>query len=280
MQALSQLDDNLSEPIFSASLPYAAELIFSLPANWFGLSGILLVGPQWSGLLLDTRPSFNFPLLIVAILCTVPLLYAWASFLLTENISIFNTFFIGRNHLRFFPVLSVIICYALIGDRVIFSQAVYPLCLWMPSCCLAVAIKGYTKRTRPCCKVNFSKYIERKHCSVLPRTLSRLSEKGSLPSGDAAGATAFGLTFILAGHPTVGVALIVMTCLGRVFFVVHHVLDTLAGSLLTVCMHYILKGLGISMTDLSWYHPILLVATAILCFTFQQRYSKRRTDGK
>lgn len=275
---IEETDEEYSKPLFEVSLPYIVELFFSVPANWFGLSVILLVGPLWTGLLLGPNFSeeLNVNLLVAATLATLPFLFAWGSFLLLGDIKLVKKVFIGIEVMGIFPLLSMAICHFLIDNPAHFSAAIYPLWLWMASVMVVMLTKRCALRTRPCVKSKFTRFIENKNFQVLPQALGRLSGNESFPSGDAAGGMAFALSIALAGRPDVGITIALLVCAGRVYFLAHHVLDTVAGVLITVTVHLISGYVGFSQDGMSLgpalvMHVCFLIA--FICFAWANKKS-------
>lgn len=260
MTWIRETDEEYSKPLFARSLPYLVELAFSLPANWFGLTPSLLIGPMWTGLVLGPQvaPTFNVKLLVFAILFTIPLLAAWAS-LLRGHSGPYKKVFMGQESLSLCPLISVATCYCLIDNPELFSMAVYPLFLWMPSLVCVLLAKRTFLRQRPCTNPSYSKFIENKHFQIITKTMAQHSGNESFPSGDAAGAMAFAVTAVLAGRTNLGVTIALLACTGRVYYLAHHVLDTIAGCLTTLAVHLVLsEGFGFSFTGLTVVHPLAM----------------------
>lgn len=258
---IEEADEDYSKPVFASSLPFLLEAVFSLPANWFGLTPILLVGPLWTGLLLapQVAEEFNARLFLAAVVLTIPLLVAWYIFLFTGNQALFTKIFVGKQAITISPIISVGICYCLIDNPTLFSMCVYPLWLWPSSIILVLLAKNRAKRARPCTKPKYSEYILNKHFRSIPLILAGKAGDASFPSGDVAGAMAFGLTIALSGRTDVGSTIVVLACLGRVYYVVHHVLDTVCGALITLFVHVVSSELlGLSISRIEWFHPILM----------------------
>ena len=274
---IDEADGEYSRPIFASTLPYFAEAAFTLPANWFGLSPILLVGPLWASLLLAPQVSvkFNVRLFVAAVLFTIPSLVAWRSFL-NGNTVLYKKFFLGKEAIILFPFISIAICYWLIENQKLFSMSLYPMWLWMLSLMLVLPAKNKTRRHRPCTKLKFSKYVNNKHFQAVPRILAKVAGDASLPSGDAAGSMAFGLTIALAGRIYFGILIFCFSCLGRVYYVVHHAFDTIAGGLATVLAYFVSTLLfGVSLTSLRWYHAVLMHNCFILLFLGTFNFNKK-----
>lgn len=268
LEWLDEMDEEYSTPIFASSLPYIVELALTIPANWFGLSPIFLVGPLWTGLLLAPQVSeeFNVELFIAATIFTIPLLLAWFSFIF-GNTALFKKLFVGKEAILLFPFVSIGTCYWLIDNPVLFSMSVYPLWLWMSSLMLVMVGKEKAGRPRPCTKIKFSRYIDNKSFPDMSRIFSKMAPNASMPSGDAAGATAFALAVALGGKIELGIVIIFLASVGRVYYLVHHILDTFAGILVTVVVHLVSTDLlGHSLTKLQWYHPLAIYCVFIIKF--------------
>lgn len=168
------------------------------------------------------------------------------------------------------PIISLSLCYWLIEDAELFSISVYPLCLWIPSLMVVLTIKRMTGRTRPCAKEKYQRYISRKNFPFIPRLLAKVSTHASFPSGDAAGAMAIGIPVALLGKPLLGGLIMFLACTGRVYFLVHHVFDTIVGSLVPLGVHYFAtEALDYTITSLTWREPaMLMVLLLVFALTF------------
>ncbi len=274
---IDETDEEYSKILFAASIPYHVELLFSVPANWFGLSPILLVGPLWTALLLGPQfaEEWNVKLLAAAILLTIPLLIAWGSFLIMGNIALVKKVFVGIEVMTLFPLVSIGICSYLIENPSLFSASVYPLWLWMSSMIVILYAKRIALRTRPCIKAKFAKFIENKHFQVLPHALGKLSGNESFPSGDAAGGMAFGLSIALSGRPDVGLMIVFLVGAGRIYFLAHHVLDTLMGIIITLILHLLSGLLGLSHARMSWGAPLVMHFCFLVAFVCYAKTKQR-----
>ena len=132
--------------------------------------------------------------------------------------------------------------------------------LYNTSCILVLFLKHSTQRKRPCCTC--PEYIPRKHFPLIPRILAKTAPDTSFPSGDVMAATCFSLS--LANLPLSQqtaasydantdshnddnpqqvlliffcIILVILTALGRMYFLAHHLCDTLVGMMIPASLH-------------------------------------------
>jgi len=115
-------------------------------------------------------------------------------------------------------------------------------------------LKHRFRRFRPC--LTNPDLIKIRYIQILPKLQTKLGPDASFPSGDAAAVVAFAIP-LASGRPFLACLLIVLTCIGRVFFLVHYIADTLAGALSTYGCHWLLKKFGHEVGDAQWWHPVL-----------------------
>lgn len=259
---LNKNDEEYSIKIFEYSLPKPVEALFTVPANWFGLPPTLLMGPLWMGVLLDESPHRNWRLVGTTFFLTAPFLFLWARMLSRENGDRFILkIFLAREGFLFLPI-STVLCYWLIEDPELFSLAVYPTWIFPPLMISVLLGKDWARRKRPCTKKKFEACIQKKKFPLFPRLLARSGSDGSFPSGDAAAAMAFAIPIALGGRSEVGGILMFLVCTGRVYFLAHHVFDTIAGACLTLLVHFIMcELLGFGVLDITWKHMALLLGS-------------------
>ena len=85
----------------------------------------------------------------------------------------------------------------------------------------------------------------------------------SFPSGDVAGAVVFGASVAKAGWPGLGMALILGSAFGRVYWRAHHVLDVCAGGLFGAVAAKVMQSVVVK-----WWHP-LAAHVALIGFMVQ-----------
>jgi membrane-associated phospholipid phosphatase len=87
--------------------------------------------------------------------------------------------------------------------------------------------------------------------------LAKLGPNASFPSGDGAAAVSFALPLAHVGWPIAATILVVLACVGRVYFLAHHVLDTVVGVTITYLCYMALHASGCGIGDADWWQPIL-----------------------
>ena len=86
LNTLDQIDESLSQPIFRLSLPKWVEFAFSIPANCFGTSACLSLGPLWVALAAISQQDYShgetriLMLRIITYLMTIIHIVAWYLF--------------------------------------------------------------------------------------------------------------------------------------------------------------------------------------------------------
>ena len=302
LQRLHQADVTLSKLIFQLALPWPLEFLLSLPGNLLGPPFLQIVGPLWMMALhhhqqhhpyettSTTTTSILEEGLWMAALgaTTVLLLLPWIFFLKGHTWILPRIFF---SHISF--ALSPLIGMGISQYSLLLLTAKHnaddasddhhhhitrtpALCfhflmLYNASCIVVLFLKHGTLRQRPCCTCE--QYISRKHFPMIPRILAQTAPDTSFPSGDVMSATCLAVSLAnlhLAAHhdqrlwlPAVGVVMVLLTALGRMYFLAHHFCDTLVGMAIPGCLHMLcllshndnsswLPAVGTAQ----WYHPL------------------------
>jgi hypothetical protein len=265
------VDEEISKNVFESSLPWVLEAILSMPGNWFGIAPVLLVGPLWVGAMVGNGQSLALTAVTFAL--TLAFAVLWFSFLRWETPTM-KKIICSKESFGLFPPLGILLCYLLIPDNEQFSMAIYPICVWIPSITTALCIKGQVLRHRPCAK--YTHLIGRKHYQLIPKYLAKHAADGSFPSCDAAGVVAFALP-MAAQRPDWASLLVSLACVGRLYFLAHHVGDTIIGCSLTLVIHVALTQSGFGMKDLQWWHPLL---QQLIFGVFATTIGKNITKGR
>ena len=93
-----------------------------------------------------------------------------------------------------------------------------------------------------------------------------------LPLSCAMGATAWALPLLHLGYVKAAMALVGLAALGRIYFLAHHLGDTIAGIGVCVGIH-ILLGFCESLPstgEADWYHPIAALAALVIASRFRK----------
>jgi hypothetical protein len=135
----------------------------------------------------------------------------------------------------------------------------------------------------------YCKVFHRKAFPIIPTVLARSGKEGykSFPSGDAMSSVCFAIPLAymkfsklfeakLANMdgavdddlstviPTIlAVCSVVLSCIGRVYFLAHHVLDVLVGALIPVIFHGIFTWANVGIYDLEWWYPLASISVCL-----------------
>jgi membrane-associated phospholipid phosphatase len=252
VQKIWKIDEDISKGIFEMTLPSTVEYVLSIPGNVFGLVPSLLIGPLLIMIVLG-EGSPPLTLTIVTCFLTLGYLISWAEFLRGNNWSM-KKILSSRVLYMIAPVFSAAMCYIQTSDPLLLSLSIYPSVIWMLSIGITLVAKNTALRERPC--VKFHHLIERKHLAAIPTLLAKLGSKGSFPSGDATGVIGFALP-LATRYPTVAILMVVVVCFGRMYYLAHHLLDTVAGCAIAYSVHLLLTQLGLGMEDTRLWHPVV-----------------------
>lgn len=170
------------------------------------------------------------------------------------------------------------------------------------ACCIPVLfLKHGFRRTRPCGNAAIcDAYMARKHFPIIPRTLARTGAKTSFPSGDVMAATCFALS--LAHLPSaidsiddnqnqqqeenrylallaLSIAIVVLAAFGRMYFLAHHLVDTIVGMLIPVGLHtlcLLLENNDVLPTvgAAEWYHSLAAFLGLVAASRFRRNNQK------
>ena len=248
-----RVDEKLSGIIFHTSLPAIIELFLSIPGACFGVTP----GTPFASLCIACLVGhYENPMAlhVVTVAVSIQVLAAWFSYVLGNSLSMEKLLFNLKLYMVF-PPCAVFLCYCLIPDRQTFSKCVYPLTIFMPIVVSEYVLKTMVGRERPCEKYN--NLWEKKYLIAIPKLLAKIGKNGSFPSTDASVAAAFAIP-LAKEYPNVAIALVFLTCFGRVYFLAHYVLDTIAGIMITFFIDSLATNvIGLDMEELSWWHPLL-----------------------
>uniref|UniRef100_A0A7S0Y8V6 Phosphatidic acid phosphatase type 2/haloperoxidase domain-containing protein n=1 Tax=Pseudo-nitzschia delicatissima TaxID=44447 RepID=A0A7S0Y8V6_9STRA len=287
---LDVFDKVISGFLFRLSLPPIVEAIYSVPANFFGLVPSLAIGPLWVALLaLEDDSSADelqhgkiLLLKGITLSLTTAFLVAWALF---QNGSMPLTKILARKHFYlvaiFFNItlLSYTLLsppsegpYAAVSIKA-FSHAIYLLFLWPPSILVIVILKEFSQRPRPIvldkARDNDERWLANKSFPSICHFLAKAQANESFPSGDATSATIVAIVLIEINdkYTTPAICLWALACTGRIYFLAHHVLDVLVGSMLAGVLHKMAFSMGLGIYDMVWWHP--LASTTFLAIYVQ-----------
>ena len=292
---LDKIDKWISGFLFRLSLPPIVEVIYSVPANFFGLVPSLAVGPLWVALLtledgikgkipeIQKQHSKIILLKGITILLTMVFLVSWILF---QKGYMPLTKIMAR---KIYYLISIlfnvgVLSYTLLqlpsddpyasSSKKAFSHAIYLLFLWPPSILVIVILKEFSRRPRPIVldmtrDKNSGLWLKKKSFPNICYFLARAQANESFPSGDATAAAIFAIVLVNIAPQNTAIAcgLLVLACTGRMYFLAHHFLDVFVGSMLACIIHRVAKSMGFGIYDMVWWHP--LVSTTFLAIYVQ-----------
>ncbi len=285
---VDEIDETVSRPIFRLKLPKLIEFVFSIPANFFGTTACLALGPLWVALAsLSQEPKvyeYNVRillLLIVTLMATTVYIIAWGHFQFKEYYQVGMKLF--WNHWLYrlsYPWSVGILAYTVLGLPVtnsaeLFSIAIYPLVLWPFVAFSMFELKNATRRSRPAKKdlerSDSEGWTQNKQFPATSHFLAKYNGDQSFPSGDVAMAVLIAIPFwYINDCKPIAVAIPLLSGLGRMYVLAHHVLDVICGALLTLGIHAVAFLLGYGMYQAEWWHPFLTLGIYAVFDYFKQ----------
>ncbi len=271
--SIDEIDETISRPIFRLRLPKLVEFVFSIPANFFGTTACLTLGPLWIAVIELSQKQqydeieFNTKILLLRIitaLATAVYVIAWGCFQFKGYYKLGMKLF--WNHWLYrlaYPWSVGILSYTVQHER-LFSIAIYPLVLWPFVAFSMFEIKNTTRRSRPAKKDlerrNSEGWTQNKQFPATSHFLAKYNGDQSFPSGDVAMAVLVAVPFwYMEGCKSIAVSIALLSGLGRMYVLAHHVLDVLCGALLTIGIYGGASFLGYGMHQAEWWHPFLTI---------------------
>lgn len=282
LSVLNKVDEAISTPIFRLALPKGIEFFVSIPANLFGSTANLMVGPLWIALLALTEtpqtriPSYHdqfriLQLKTAAFVFTVAYLIAWGLFQLGNRKELLQALFYNSGvyalaYLWVVGILAITVLSLEDAPKEVFSIAVYPLVMWPLVCVPMMELKKVTRRSRPALKdieTNEGRWTAAKAFPNITRILAKHNGDESFPSGDVAMAAMLAVPIWKLQHQRLAMAIVVSSAFGRMYVLAHHLFDVLSGLVLTIVIHWILTHvLGYNMDKAEWWYPLFVM----VCF--------------
>jgi len=125
---------------------------------------------------------------------------------------------------------------------------------------------------------------------LLPRLFCR-DGKASFPSGDTAGAVATVYPVLRYTNNTritcaIGICLVVLSCVGRMYWLAHHLFDTVAGVVLALVVAYGLErslcvetDAGDTVCECDWWHVLMAHSVMVACVLGSRMHAKTKLFG-
>jgi membrane-associated phospholipid phosphatase len=281
VERILRVDEALSIPVFRLSLPLPLEFLLSIPGNLMGPPLIQVLVPfgifwlsnkdtePWIGATDRGDQEAMGDFLVLSLLLVV--LQVWI-FFLSGNLWILSRILYPNASFAVSPIIGTGVAHYFGAAKPNAQALVYhAIILYNLSCVVIMFLKHGTRRKRPCC--TFPQWIPLKHFQIIPKILQRHSATTSFPSGDAMAGTCWAIPLWYLGYTRVAVLLVALTALGRIFFLAHHLLDTIVGIGVCLVFHAIL-GLGVSglpaVGTAEWYHPIMAFMVLLVASRFRK----------
>lgn len=271
LDRVKNADEALSLPVFQLSLPKPVELLLSFPGNLLGPPAVQVVAPMWLFVLDpsndDQRPNWLLP---TALGLTILLLVLPFLLFLGGNLKMMSHVLFSHVSFAVSTLVGIAASYHLGPTPYASALGYHGIILYCLGCTIILPLKHNTRRLRPC--VVFPRLIERKKLAIIPKLLAKASSFTSFPSGDAMGSAAWALPLMHLGYTQSALLVASLTAFGRMFFLAHHLGDTLAGIGVSVGFHLLLgvvPGLP-AVGTAEWYHPLAAFATLVIASRFRK----------
>ena len=281
LEQLDALDKQLSEPIFAGRLPFAfLEFLLSITGNWFGSVCFasttlpLLIAICFEKDISIWHPWYGLVLCMIGINLTL-----WVLVLSPKRSASSKRarmIFYGPVLGGIAPAIGVAVLYISPLSSMAKTMGYFQICSWSIGVIPTAILKPLVKRTRPASWIleapntaneriqRLQKAAQAKHIHTLPK-LFTLDGKASFPSRDAAGVTSsmYALVFLYPSQESfgavriLGIACILLSCFGRMYFLAHHLLDVLTGAVTAYMMIVGLDQLFCSGgCQMEWWVPL------------------------
>lgn len=276
---LDRMDELLSMPFMKLQLGYLFEFIVSIPGTWFGIPpfvwGVLHIG------LLAAACNEEQVVHPKAVSLWINLLFwpsFWVSFVwfwwMLDRKDIMPAFAIAKWIM--FPCVAGIgaLAATVLGERSGHASSLF-MCCWFLSEAIIHVVKVTSRRMRPLVSNSDQlSRIERNYTAVRQIVMIGETAFHSFPSGDAGSAMVFSYLLHCYGYGSWVWMLTVFSCFGRIFLHAHHLLDVLAGCLISWMVSRYLVGAWGLESGLSRIHAILSLLFFISLNRFERKYIK------
>jgi len=290
-----RIDEAISESVFRLGLPKWIELIASIPANFFGTTACLSVGPLWIAILALTKEEYQqqsegtleiVVLQLLAAAATIGYIVAWGYLQLADAYWLGATLFWNKLLYALAYPWALMVLGVTVGrlprevSQPVMALAISPLILFPVVLVVMNYVKAATKRPRPA-KKDLDRggiWIARKQFPDNTRFLARFSTYQSFPSGDVMMATLLAIPLWSSGlqFKKLAVAIVLSSGLGRMYVLAHHLTDVVAGACFTLGIHTIVCLTGYHPAEHGkWWHPLLVMA----CHGIFERLTKRNLSA-
>ena len=279
LQRLKYVDEAISLPVFRLSLPISFEFLLSLPGNLMGPPALQFVAPTWIFLITAQdadgiqaqSETQQWQRLILAVTLTAVFLLLPFVFFLRGNLRMLSHVLYPNASFALSPLVGTAMSFAAGPTPHASAVGYHSIILYCLSCVVILYLKHWSRRLRPC--VTFHHCIDKKHFAIIPNILAKHSSFTSFPSGDAMGATAFcGVPLMHLGYPKLATVLVGLVAFGRMFFLAHHLGDTLGGIAICASIHAAMEYFDSlpSIGTATWHHPLMALFALVVASLFRK----------
>jgi len=261
--SLDRLDKSISSPFFRLQIGALAEALLSVPGCCFGAPAFLSILPSALGCALQADHCAGAPAGARACLgiTTIIILGAWARLVSQppakadeaatkrqrgDAKGVGLATMQGLAKLLYHPALVLLAplagtaLLARLADAEGRAAGSFFLLGWFVAISPVIELKKWAHRRRPLASdarhlgERAAAALPRKAIQNIPTMIRSFDSNASFPSGDVAGAVAFAYPLVRCGSPSLGLACLLLSVLGRLYWHAHHALDVLVGGTLSL----------------------------------------------
>ena len=289
---LDRLDKRLSTPLFKLQIGLVGEMLLSVPGCFFGMPAFHVVAPSLVACARGGCAASNPLHIAAASFVGLLLLAAWFHAQAPARLARLKLLYMPPALLAC-PVVGMLLAHALAtSDPPALAAAAFYLVLWNVTLMPILALKLLGRRRRPvACDVAHigQDVVQAADGKALPNICTMLRHgdaNAAFPSGDVAGAVAFGYAIArCAGDatallPALGAGLLAVSCValsatGRMYYQAHHLLDVSCGGIISLgtcaltdaalgAFAPAVNGGGKCVATTAWWHPVAALAALIV----------------
>lgn len=217
------------------------------------MAPILLMGPLTLAALASHESPSPSPLWIALFVMWVAFFYVWFAFC-SGRAELGQKWLYAKAAYLVGPMIGI--CLARLAGAEAWRAGGWFIVAWSTALVPVLILKGKAKRRRPAVCVPTLVPETSRVIAVLPIMFTK-DANASFPSGDVAGAVVFGWTLAFACKmPAMGIAMVVLSAFGRMYWRAHHFLDVSVGGVIAVVCCACLSRFVVDVDSVKWWHPV------------------------
>uniref|UniRef100_A0A7S4F3E6 Phosphatidic acid phosphatase type 2/haloperoxidase domain-containing protein n=2 Tax=Chrysotila carterae TaxID=13221 RepID=A0A7S4F3E6_CHRCT len=254
---IDRVDKQVSQPIFRLGFGRHAELLLSFPGCFFGMPAFMALSTPIVAMSVDPEAArLDGPAMAVFCVLCVFLAGVWTCVTTGRNVAWAPPLYSSKTVFAA-PLLGTLLTRAITESPCSRSAANFHLLAWFTAIILVLQLKRLSSRRRPSvCAAEVEAAVKHKSLPALLRLFSR-DGNGSFPSGDVTGAVCFAFpiwtgtafrtttrlssSFLLFPLSSTTSALasicVILSALGRVYWLAHHVLDVVVAAVVAIAVN-------------------------------------------